>query len=30
MNKLVWRNIGRFALLMALQLLVLNHGYLGG
>ena len=30
MNKLVWRNIGRFALLMELQLLVLNHVYLGG
>lgn len=30
MNKLVWRNVGRFVLLMALQLLVLNHVYLGG
>ena len=30
MNNLVWRNIGRFALLMALQLLVLNYVYLGG
>lgn len=30
MNRLVWRNVGRFALLMALQLLVLNHVYLGG
>lgn len=30
MNKIVWRNIGRFVLLMALQLLVLNHVYLGG
>lgn len=30
MNKLVWRNIGRFALLMAIQLLVLNYVYLGG
>lgn len=30
MNKLVWRNIGRFALLMLIQLLVLNHVYLGG
>ncbi|MBO4587055.1 MAG: hypothetical protein J5677_04480 [Bacteroidales bacterium] len=30
MSKRVWRNIGRFALLMALQLLVLNHVYLGG
>lgn len=30
MSKLVWRNIGRFALLMLLQLLVLNHVYLGG
>lgn len=29
MNKLVWRNIGRFALLLALQLVVLNHVYLG-
>lgn len=30
MNKLVWRNIGRFVLLMLLQLLVLDHVYLGG
>lgn len=30
MNNLVWRNIGRFALLMGIQLLVLNHVYLGG
>ena len=30
MNKGVLRIIGRFALLMALQLLVLNHVYLGG
>ena len=30
MSKLVWRNIGRFVLLMLLQLLVLNHVYLGG
>lgn len=30
MSKLVWRNIGRFVLLMALQLLVLNHVYFGG
>lgn len=30
MDKLIWRNIGRFALLMALQLLVLNYTYLGG
>ena len=30
MNKIVLRNIGRFVLLMALQLLVLNHVYLGG
>lgn len=30
MNKLVWRNIGRFVLLMVLQLVVLNHVYLGG
>lgn len=30
MNNLVWRNIGRFVLLMAIQLLVLNYVYLGG
>ena len=30
MNKLVLRNIGRFALLILVQLLVLNHVYLGG
>lgn len=30
MNKLVWRNIGRFVLLMLLQLLVLNNVYMGG
>ena len=30
MSKLVWRNIGRFVLLVLLQLLVLNHVYLGG
>lgn len=30
MTKQVWRIIGRFALLMLLQLLVLNHVYLGG
>ena len=30
MNKLVLKNIGRFALLMALQLLVLNYVYMGG
>ncbi len=30
MNRLVWRNIGRFVLLMLLQLLVLNNVYLGG
>ena len=30
MNSLVWRNIGRFVLLMLLQLLVLNYVYLGG
>ena len=30
MNNTVWRNIGRFLLLMALQLLVLNYVYLGG
>lgn len=30
MNTLVWRNIGRFVLLMLLQLLVLNNVYLGG
>lgn len=30
MNNIIWRNVGRFALLMALQLLVLNYVYLGG
>lgn len=30
MNKLIWRNVGRFVLLMALQFLVLNYVYLGG
>ena len=30
MNKLVWRNIGRFVLLMLIQLLVLDNVYLGG
>ena len=30
MNNLVWRNIGRFVLLMLLQLLVLNNVYMGG
>ncbi|MGX8712991.1 MAG: rod shape-determining protein MreD [bacterium] len=30
MNKLVWRNIVRFVLLMLVQLLVLNHVYFGG
>ena len=30
MNNLAWRNLGRFALLMLLQLLVLNYVYLGG
>ena len=30
MNRQVWRNIGRFVLLMAFQLLVLNNVYLGG
>ena len=30
MNKLVWRNIGRFVLLALVQLLVLNNVYLGG
>ena len=30
MNKTVWRNIGRFVLLMLMQLLVLNYVYLGG
>ena len=30
MNNLVWRNIGRFALLMLFQLLILNNVYLGG
>lgn len=30
MSKQVWKIIGRFALLMLFQLLVLNHVYLGG
>lgn len=30
MNRLSWRIVGRFALLMAIQLLVLNYVYLGG
>ncbi len=30
MNKLIWRNIRRFVLLMLLQLLVFNNVYLGG
>ncbi len=30
MNNIIWRNVGRFVLLMALQLLVLNYVYLGG
>lgn len=30
MNKQVWRIIGRFALLMLFQMLVLNYVYLGG
>lgn len=30
MNKTVWRIIGRFVLLMLIQLLVLNNVYLGG
>lgn len=30
MNNIVWRNIGRFLLLVLLQLLVLNNVYLGG
>ena len=30
MNNIVWQNIGRFVLLMLLQLLVLNYVYLGG
>ncbi|MBP3763559.1 MAG: rod shape-determining protein MreD [Bacteroidales bacterium] len=30
MNRLIWRNIGRFLLLTLLQVLVLNHVYLGG
>lgn len=30
MNNLVWRNIGRFLLLVLLQVLMLNHVYLGG
>lgn len=29
MSNVVWRNIGRFALLVAIQLLVLNYVYLG-
>lgn len=29
MNKIVWHNIGRFVLLMLMQLLVLNYVYLG-
>ena len=30
MRKMVWKNIGRFVLLMAFQLLVLNYVYMGG
>ena len=30
MNKKTWRIIGRFALLLLIQLLVLNHVFLGG
>lgn len=30
MNKNIWKIIGRFALLMAIQMLVFNHVYLGG
>ncbi|MBQ9418150.1 MAG: hypothetical protein IJU19_06170 [Bacteroidales bacterium] len=30
MNNLVWRNIGRLALLLAVQVLILNQVYLGG
>lgn len=30
MNSTVWKNIGRFVLLMLLQLLVLNQVYMGG
>ena len=30
MNKLVWRNIGRFLLLVLFQLLVLNNVWMGG
>lgn len=30
MTPLIWRNIGRFLLLMLMQLLVLNNVYLGG
>ena len=30
MNMRIWRIIGRFVLLIAIQLLVLNHVYLGG
>ena len=30
MNKNLWRTIGRFVLLLLIQLLVLNHVYLGG
>ena len=29
MKNLVWKNVGRFVLLMLIQLLVLNHVYLG-
>ena len=30
MNNMIWRIVGRFLLLMAIQLLVLNYVYLGG
>lgn len=30
MNKLVWRNVGRLVLLLAIQVLILNQVYLGG
>ena len=30
MKNIVWRNVGRFVLLMLIQLLVLNNVYLGG
>ena len=30
MKNIVWRNVGRFVLLMLIQLLILNNVYLGG